>query len=151
MFRRASGTTDNCRFAIGISRSSRNAKVSILQPRLGGSVAKSVCSRSLSAQSGRFATGDKHFPKSHTTHNIYRQTHQSITPKKTSMTAQPVPMTARKARCYRNSISCYHISSRPLCDKRQKNTGLATFALPLRLLCPPKLKRRRIAFKIGRY
>ncbi len=45
-----------------------------------------------------------HFRKSGASHNIYNAVYQVVTFKKKSMTAQPVTMVARKARCHRNMI-----------------------------------------------
>jgi hypothetical protein len=45
-----------------------------------------------------------HFGKNGATRNVYKAVYQVVTFKKRSMTAQPVTMVARKARCHRNMI-----------------------------------------------
>ncbi len=45
-----------------------------------------------------------HFEKNEATTNVYKTVYQVVTFKKRSMTAQPVTMAARKARCHRNTI-----------------------------------------------
>ena len=45
-----------------------------------------------------------HFEKNGATSNVYQPVYQAVIFKKRSMTAQPVTMAARKARCHRNTI-----------------------------------------------